>query len=63
MVFLADDLREVARVGDLRAPSLALDPAALPAGLASGQLALWRVTAYKGRDQIARSATSPLTVP
>jgi len=63
VTFLAQDLRELARVDSLTAPMLVLDRAALPAGLVSGQTVLWRVSARAGRDELARSATAPLTLP
>lgn len=63
VTFLGDDLHEIARVGDLVTTTLDLEHDELPAGLLPGQVVLWRVTAYAGRDEIARSATSPLTLP
>ena len=63
VVFLSADLSEVARVRDLTAPTLLLDRASLPAGLTSGTTVLWRVGAYAGDDEVARSGTSPLTIP
>jgi hypothetical protein len=63
VVFLTDDLHEIARVGDLEATTLVLDREALPAGLASGQVVLWRVTAYAGADELARSPASTLSIP
>ena len=63
VVFLDDDLHEIARIGDLETTTLVLDRAALPAGLRSGQTLLWRVAAYSGGDEIARSTTSPVSVP
>ena len=63
VVFLGEDLTELARVGDLRTVELVLERDDLPAGLHSGQVVLWRVTAVAGGDEIARSATSPLTLP
>ena len=63
VVFLAGDLEPVARVDSLTEPALVLDPASLPAGLAPGSTVLWRVGAYAGRDELARSGTAPLTVP
>jgi len=63
VTFLGDDLQELARVDSLASTSLILDRAALPKGLASGRNVLWRVTAYAGRDEVARSPASPLTVP
>lgn len=61
--FLAGDLAELARVEDLAAAELVLDPRALPAGLASGAEVLWRVVATRGADEIARSPGMPLLVP
>lgn len=63
VVFLADDLHEIARVGDLEATTLVLDREALPGGLASGQVVLWRVSAYAGADELARSPASTLSIP
>jgi hypothetical protein len=63
VVFLGADLSELARVEGLAHPELVLDPAALPAGLAPGREILWRVSARAGRDEIARSVTSPLSIP
>ena len=63
VVFLAGDLREVARIDDVTATECMLAADTLPAGLASGQAVLWRVTAYEGADEIGRSVTAPLTVP
>ena len=63
VVFLSGDLSEVARVADVSAPAIVLDRASLPAGLVSGGTVLWRVGAYEGRDELARSGTVPLTVP
>jgi len=33
------------------------------AGLASAQPVLWRVSAFKDTDELARSATSPVEIP
>jgi hypothetical protein len=63
VVFQAPDLTEIARVDDLSSTHLDLDPGALPAGLQSGQSLLWHVIALRGRDEVARSATQPITVP
>jgi hypothetical protein len=63
VVFLAEDLHEIARVGGLAATRLDLDRRALPAGLAPGQAVLWRVTAHAGADELARSPASSLTLP
>ena len=63
VVFLAQDLHEIARVGDLATTTLVLDREALPPGLASGQVVLWRVTAYAGADELARSPASTLSIP
>lgn len=63
VTFLGDDLEELARIDGLASTSLVLDRAALPAGLVSGGNVLWRVSAYAGRDEVARSATTPLIVP
>ena len=63
VVFLASDLSEVARVKGLAAPAFVLERASLPAGLTSGTTVLWRVGAYAGGDEVARSGTAPLKVP
>ena len=63
VVFLAADLSEVARVDDVTATELVLERDALPAGLARSTDVLWRVTAYAGGDEIARSTASPVTLP
>ncbi len=63
VVFLAGDLTEVARVDDLTETELLLDSAALPPGLLAPADVLWRVTAYAGPDEIARSNTNPITLP
>ncbi len=63
VTFLGDDLHEIAHVRDLVSTTLVLERDALPVGLRSGQVVLWRVTAHAGRDEVARSATSPLTLP
>jgi hypothetical protein len=63
VVFLAGDLSEIARVENLTVTELMLMPDALPAGLVSGSDVLWRVTAFVGSDEIARSTATPLTLP
>jgi len=65
VVFLAGDLSEVARVDDLSATELLLASGALPAGLPAfaDVPLLCRVSAYSGPDEIARSTTSPVTLP
>jgi len=63
VTFLSEDLHVVGSVGDLAAATYVLDRESLPAGLASGQPILWRVTAYEGGDEIARSEAAPLDVP
>lgn len=63
VVFLAGDLGEIARVDTGTTTEFELAAPALPAGLASGQAVLWRVTAYQGADEIGRSDTLPLTIP
>src|SRR5689334_1375000 len=63
IVFLSSDLNEVARVDQVAQATWVLDHDALPAGLASGNNALWRVTAYAGADELARSPTSQIVVP
>jgi len=63
VTFLSEDLREVAHVDDLKGTTLLLDRVALPVGLVSGRPALWRVTAYAGADELARSDTAPLEIP
>ena len=63
IVFLAPDLSEIARVDDVAATDLVLERDALPAGLAPATDALWRVTAYAGTDELARSGTSPVRLP
>ncbi len=66
VVFLAGDLNEIARVDSLTETELVLRSTALPPGLsadANGDDVLWRVTAYAGPDEIARSTTNPVTLP
>ena len=63
VVFLSGDLSELARIDSLTEPALVLDHASLPAGLTSGSTVLWRVGAFAGRDELARSGTAPLNVP
>ena len=63
IVFLSSDLSEVARVDRVAQATYVLDHDALPAGLASGTDALWRVTAYACADELARSSTLPIAVP
>jgi hypothetical protein len=63
VVFLAADLSEIARVEHVAATTLRLNKDALPVGLESSTDVLWRVTAYAGADEIARSTASPVTLP
>lgn len=63
VTFLGEDLRELARADDLPRTSLELDRGALPEGLTPGRTVLWRVSAYAGADELARSGTLPLTLP
>jgi hypothetical protein len=63
VTFLGADLRPLARVDSLTATTLELDRVALPAGLVPGRTVLWRVSAYAGRDELARSVTVPLALP
>jgi len=63
VVFLAGDLSEIARFDDLATTELVLTDDARPAGLDAGRSVLWRVTAFSGRDEVARSSASPLTLP
>ncbi len=63
VVFLAPDLRELAQVDGLGGTELVLAATELPAGLASGQAVLWRVTAFHEGDEIGRSRTSTMVVP
>ena len=63
VVLLDEDLHEITRIGELETTTLVLDRETLPAGLHSGQALLWRVVAYSGRDELARSATSPVSLP
>ena len=63
VTFLSANLDEVAHVTGLSAAHCVLDRDALPAGLASGQSVLWRVSAYAGSDEVARSPAAPLVVP
>jgi hypothetical protein len=63
VVFLAPDLTELARVGDLADRRLDLRPGALPAGLTSGHAVLWRALAMRGPDEVGRTRTSSVTLP
>jgi len=63
VTFLSEDLHVVGNAERLQTASYVLDRDALPAGLAPGQTVLWRVSAYAGADEIARSKASPLLVP
>jgi hypothetical protein len=63
VTFLASDLSEIARVGVPGRTELALRPDSLPGGLSRGAAVLWRVTAYRGDDEIGRSTTSPVELP
>ena len=63
LTFLSEDLNVVGNVERVEAAGYVLDRDALPAGLAPGQAVLWRVSAYAGADEIARSKASPLLVP
>jgi hypothetical protein len=63
VTFLGADLRPLARVDSLPTTTLDLDRVALPAGLVRGHTVLWRVSAYAGNDELARSVTVPLALP
>lgn len=63
VTFLSGDLREIAHVDQVAQATWVLDHDALPAGLVSGESALWRVTAYGGADVLVRSPTAPIVVP
>ena len=73
VVFLAPDLTEIARVEDVRQAdpqlpgsgetALFLRKDRLPSGLTSASEVLWRVTAYAGEDEIARSPATPVQLP
>jgi hypothetical protein len=63
VTFLSSDLSEVAHVDGIRSATYLLDRDALPAGLASAQPVLWRVSAFKESDELSRSASSQLEVP
>ena len=63
VTFLGEDLHEIAHTGTAGETAVTIDRNALPAGLAPGQSVLWRVTAFEGGDEIARSPAAPLTLP
>jgi hypothetical protein len=63
VTFLSSDLSEVAHVDGIRSATYVLDRDALPAGLASAQPVLWRVSAFKESDELSRSASSQVEVP
>lgn len=63
VVFLAPDLAEVAQVAGLRQTHLNLKPGSLPRGLVPGSRVLWRVSAMRGADEVARSGTLTAELP
>ena len=63
VVFLSPDLVEIARVSGVTESHLDLRPGALPTGLASGNRVLWRVSAMRGPDELARSRALMVTLP
>jgi hypothetical protein len=63
LVFLSPELNEIARLPDVHGTSFDLRPGALPAGLAPGASALWRVEAMSGNDELARSKVTSITIP
>ena len=63
VTFLGEDLQEIAHQGTSGETTISLDRTALPRGLAPGQSVLWRVTAFEGGDELARTGAAPLTIP
>lgn len=61
--FLTPDLTEAGRIEDVAGTHFDLMPGSLPPGLVSGASLLWRVTAMRGADEIARSRTTTINVP
>ncbi|MEO5617901.1 MAG: hypothetical protein ABIS67_09025 [Candidatus Eisenbacteria bacterium] len=61
--FVSPDLDELDRVEGITSLELVLTREALPRGLAPGAQVSWRVLAFRGSDEIARSPAVPVTLP
>jgi len=61
--FYASDLRDLASPPPVPTPSIVLKRGALPLGLESGTVILWRVGAYRAGQQVAQSLMTPAKLP